>query len=65
MILSADIPEQLGNLHSVLLPRSWLKKVLDRLDVKKSKMQSCRFRLLLRPLERLIHSLHPSGPRGM
>jgi len=57
--------QQLGNLHSVMLPRSWLQRVLDRLDVEEAKVQGCRFRRLLQPVGRLIHALHPSAPPGM
>jgi hypothetical protein len=49
----------------VLLPRSWLKGVLDRLDVERAKAQGCRFRRLLQPVAHLIHSLHPPADSGM
>ena len=48
-----------------MLPRSWLQRVLDRLDVEEAKVQGCRFRRLLQPVGRLIHALHPSAPPGM
>jgi len=40
-----------------MLPRSWLKVVLDRLDVNETKLQSHHFQQLLQSLESVIRAL--------
>lgn len=50
---------RVDNLHSVMLPRSWLKATVDRIDIDKAKLQdSSHFWGLLQPLEALLRSLY-------
>ncbi len=67
MLIVCNRLQQLGNLHYVILPHSWLKTILDRIDVllREAKLQSCRFRRLLQSLGRLIRSLHGFATSGM
>ena len=54
-----------GDLHDLVLPRTWLRASLGAIDVKEAKCQdNLYFWDLLEPLERLLHILYFSQAPG-
>lgn len=65
MLIVCNCLRRKGNLHGIILPRTWLKASLNIVDVEDAKCQNTFFCFwnLLQPLEKIIHILYfPPAP---